>query len=51
MPLYRPKAVASFEALPAANGDYVFITNGKLTTMPKAEFEAKYEPIPFVPGR
>lgn len=48
MPLYRLKSVAEFEALVLADGNYTFVTNGKLTTMPKAQFEAMYEPVPFV---
>lgn len=49
MPLYRLKTVASFEALTLADGNYAFVTNGKLTSMTKAEFEEKYEPaVPFV---
>jgi len=46
MPLYQPKNVATVEAFPMANGDYVVIANGLATPTPKAEFEAKY--VPFV---
>jgi len=46
MALFRQKNVPTIDALVLPDSDYAFVKDGKLVEMPKAEFEAAYEPVP-----
>jgi len=47
MVLYQRKAVAPFEALKLSTGDYVMEKEGQAVTVPKADFEKEFEPVPL----
>lgn len=48
MVLYQLRNPETIEALPLPDGNYAIIRDGKLTTVAKADFEAKF--VPFVRG-
>lgn len=43
MALYKPKNVQAIDALELPDGTYAFVKDGKLVSLPKAEFDALYE--------
>ena len=46
MAIYKAKDIPpTIDALMLPDGEYVYISSGKLVSSPKAEFEAKYEPV------
>lgn len=49
MALYQAKPVkpVPFEALKLSSGAYVMEKNGQAVTVPAAEFEKEYEPVPL----
>ena len=40
---YKPKNVPTIDAIEGENGTMVFMKDGKLVSMPKAEFDTQYE--------
>jgi hypothetical protein len=46
MPQFRQKNTPTIEALILPTGDYVVIKAGAPITIPKAQFEAEFEPVP-----
>lgn len=43
MVLYHTKNPATVDALTLPDGNYVFVKDGKIVSLPKAEFEAQYD--------